>query len=202
MSSLDAEQLDAIKEMVNIGVGRAAAILSQMTGERVLLNVPVVELVPRSDLETHLAMVSAEALAGVELGFRGPFAGTVALVFPPQSASNLVKTLTGDDADDLDLDSVRIGTLTEVGNIVINGVMGSITNIIHEQVKYSVPSFFEGTMGGLVLADDIGNYSAVLLAQIGFSLESLRVTGDMVILFDMGSLDVLRDAILSITSSE
>ena len=32
---------------------------------------------------------------------------------------------------DADLDSLRSGTLSEVGNIVINGVMGSIGNILH-----------------------------------------------------------------------
>lgn len=200
MTELRPEQLDVLTELVNIGVGRAAAILNQMTQVRVQLSVPVVRLIERRELGWHLLKVCGGELAGVQLGFRGPLSGKAALLFPPQSAANLVATLTGEETDDSDLDAVRVGTLTEVGNIVLNGVLGTLTNMLNQPVKYSVPGFFEDTTERVFAADDAGADSAVLIAEIGFRLEGLLIQGNIVLLFELGSLEAVASALDAISA--
>lgn len=201
MTDLRPEQLDVLTELVNIGVGRAAAILNQMTQVRVQLSVPVVRLIARRELGRHLLEVCGDTLAGVQLGFKGSLSGKAALLFPPQSAANLVATLTGEEADDGDLDSVRVGTLTEVGNIVLNGVLGTITNMLKQPVKYSVPGFFEDTTER-VFADDTDEAdSVVLIAEIGFQLQELLIQGNIVLLFELGSLEGIASAVDAISAT-
>ena len=132
-------QHDALREMVNIGVGRAASILSQMLEHPIQLQVPNVEILPVEDLAPALDALAKARLASVQMGFKGEFSGLALLLFPTNSASNLVALLTGEEPGTPDLDSLRSATLTEVGNILVNGVMGAIANASNLPVIYKRP---------------------------------------------------------------
>ena len=90
------------------------------------LDVPVVKVLEPRELPQELENLARDPLAAVQLNFRGPFSGSAALAFPPDSAAKLVAILVGEEPEGADLDAIRVGTLTEVGNIVINGVMGKL----------------------------------------------------------------------------
>jgi len=159
---LTAEKKDALVELINIGVGRAAGMLNQMT-----------------------------SLAAVKMNFSGTFSGTAALLFPTASAVQLVSYLTDEEPGTPDLDALRAVALTEVGNIVVNGVMGSITNMLNEQVKYGLPVYQEGRIAALVSSDTKDVDEWMLLIQTRFSIEDLHVEGDIVLILEVGSLEAI-----------
>jgi chemotaxis protein CheC len=136
-------QIDALKEMVNIGVGHAAGVLNAMLNSRVQLHVPVVEMMSYTELQAKIQSMSHADLSSVRLGFKGPFSGNASIVFAAESAVKLVSILTGYDPDSGDLNEMRESTLTEVGNIVLNGVMGAIGNELKLHVFYSLPIYLE-----------------------------------------------------------
>ena len=177
------EQIDVLKELINIGVGRAAGMLNDMLQSRVLLQVPYVKIFTPATLQAEIEELGSEKLSTVRLTFKGPFSGIASLVFPPDSAGKLVDVLTGEEPGETDLDSIRIGTLTEVGNIILNGVMGSIGNVLEKHINYSVPTYLENNIGQL------------LLAHTRFSIEQLQIEGDIILLFEVGSFDALLEAI-------
>lgn len=192
--NLTPDQLDALKELINIGVGRAAATLNAMIQVHIQLQVPFIQIVALSALE-EMTDLSDERLAAVRLAFQGPFSGTAALVFPTESAAHLVSVLTGEEADSPDLDAVRVGTLTEVGNIVLNGVMGSMGNVLERRIDYVVPSYMEATITNLLTAHETDPDVTVLLAQTRFTIEQLHIHGDVMLFFEVGSFDALVEAI-------
>lgn len=193
---LTADQLDALKELVNVGIGHAAGMLNEMIEFRIRLNVPVVSLLTLSELQQELGgRLGLEELAAVKLDFSGSFAGTAQLIFPTESAATLVAILTGEEASSPDLDSLKIGTLTEVGNIVINGVMGSISNMLTQPLHYDVPTYLEEDIQHLMPLEDSDPAANVLLAQARFDVEELEVQGDIVLFFGVGSFDTLLTAI-------
>jgi chemotaxis protein CheC len=194
------EQTDVLKEMINIGVGRAAGVLNEMVRFQVFLQVPFVKILSLSDLREEMETVGRYRVAAVRLGFRGPFFGTAALVFPPDSASKLVSLLTGEEPGTSDLDSVRAGTLTEVGNIVINGVMGSIGNLLKQRILYSLPDYMEDTIDKLLATNDSGQDPTVLLVRTRFTVQQLHIEGDILLLFEVGSFDALLSAINAVCS--
>src|SRR5512134_1089038 len=110
------EQIDALKELINIGVGRASGVLSSMIECKISLQVLHIKVLTLSELNEEVERIGYGRLAAVKLGFKGSFAGTAALVFPPDSAAKLVSLLVREEDDTPDLDSVRVGTLNEVGN--------------------------------------------------------------------------------------
>ncbi|MDZ8236218.1 MAG: chemotaxis protein CheX [Nostoc sp. ChiQUE01a] len=189
------EELDALQELINIGVGRAASLLNEMVDSHIQLQTPFVKVLTLSDAYEELApRFRDESLATVRLGFTGSFYGTAGLIFPTDSASTLVSVLTGEEAGSADLDAVKISTLSEIGNIVINGVMGSLTNVLKQHVNYTLPIYLEDTIENLLLSSDESN-SKILLAQARFAIEQLEIIGDILLIFLVGTFDVLINAI-------
>lgn len=187
------DQIDALQELVNIGVGRAASMLNEMVEARILLQIPFIKVLSPLNLKEELeGRFNDDCLAAVRLNFTGAFCGAAELVFPTDSASTLVAVLTGEEPGTPDLDALRIGTLSEVGNIVINGVMGSIGNVLKRHMDYAVPNYVEDTIENLLTSD---SNIAILLAQARFTIEQLQVIGDFILIFEVNSFDALLEAI-------
>ena len=191
------DQMDALSEMVNIGMGRAAGMLNDMVDSHVSLRAPVVDLLSPAALERKRSEMQGAVLSAVRLGFKRPFAGNAWLVFPTASAGKLVALLTEEGTPSADLDEIRVGTLTEVGNILLSCVMGAIGNEIRQPISYSVPSYVEGTIGGLLASCVRSPGGAVIWVEVRFSVEQHQLSGDIILIFEVGSLDILLDAINS-----
>ncbi len=192
---LTAQETDALKELINIGVGKAAGVLSDMIECHISLQVPFIKVLSRGTLKDEMGSFSSDRLAAVKLGFKGSFTGTAALVFPPDSASKLVSVLVSEEGEPADLDAVRVGTLSEVGNIVINGVMGSISNVLKQHINYSLPTYLEDNIENLLISDDEFSDVTVLMAHTHFSIEKFYIEGDIILIFEAGSFGSLISAI-------
>ncbi|MEH2028730.1 chemotaxis protein CheX [Nostoc sp.] len=193
--NVTAEELDALQELINIGVGRAASLLNEMVDSHIGLKIPYVKVLSATETYQELATrFHDDSLASVRLGFTGSFSGAAGLIFPTDSASSLVAVLTGEEPGSPDLDAVKIGTLSEIGNIVINGVMGSLSNVLKQHVNYTLPIYLEDTIENLLLSTYESD-SKILLAQARFIIEELEIIGDIILIFHVGTFDALLNAI-------
>lgn len=195
------ESIDAIRELINIGVGRAAGLLNDMTGTHIRLQVPEVRVLRYSDLTREQRLLDSAHLSAVTLRFSGSFSGMSMLAFPEKSAAILIMALTGEKIEEPDLDALRIETLNEVGNIVNNAVMGSITNVLGERLIYSMPEYREGGIGDILGREGSPDYDWVILAVSQFIIEDLRVVGNILMIFEIGALDTLLEKITEVMGS-
>ncbi|BBD65524.1 CheC, inhibitor of MCP methylation [Nostoc commune NIES-4072] len=192
--SVTAEELDALQELINIGVGRAASLLNEMVDSHIRLKIPVVKVLTANEAYQELTKrFQDDTLASVKLRFTGSFYGTASLIFPTDSASTLVAVLTGEEPGSADLDAVKIGTLSEIGNIVINGVMGSLSNVLKKHLNYTLPVYLEDTLENLLLSAYESD-SKILLAQASFTIERFEIIGDIILIFLVGTFDALINA--------
>jgi chemotaxis protein CheC len=190
------ERLDVLQELINIGIGRAACMLNEMLDTHVTLQVPIIRIFSQQDLEKELGEISGNALSAVRMGFRGSFSGNALLLFPPDSANNLVSVLTGEDSIEDDMDAIRTGTLTEIGNILINCVMGSISNAFGKQLNYSVPSYIEDSILNMLQQNNEDARSAtIILARTHFIIEEHFINGDIILFFEVGSFNALLECV-------
>jgi chemotaxis protein CheC len=185
-----AEQLDALCELLNLGMGHAAGLLSDLTGTTITLEVPSIKLVDAEDL--HGAGADRTLVSSVGLDFRGRVSGRAALVFPPESARNLVALVNGDAAGDEPMDEMRIGVLSEVGNIILNAVMGAMSNMLDAGFEYSVAEFSEEPFDVLIGSQSPANG---LVAQTRFSIQSCLIQGEVLVLLEIGALHRLLAAV-------
>lgn len=193
---ISSAHIDALQELINIGIGRAANMLNQMVQSQIILGIPVIRVLSLKDLQKELKLrFNENAFASVRLSFTGSFSGKANLIFPTESASTLVSILTGEELGSPDLDSVRIGTLSEVGNIVINGIMGSISNILNQHLHYGLPLYLEDSIEHILSLNNTSDKTVFLLAQARFDIEMLEIMGDIVLIFEMDAFDALIEII-------
>ena len=79
--------------------------------------------------------------------------------------------------------------------MIINGVMGSIGNVLDQPLDYEVPYYAEEEIEGLLLNEKSLDSGSVLLAPAHFNIEQLQIQGDILLFFDVGSFQMLLKAI-------
>ncbi|MBD2312517.1 chemotaxis protein CheC [Desertifilum sp. FACHB-1129] len=201
--SLTLEQIDILQELVNIGVGQAASILNEMLGSPICLNIPDLQSLSLTQLQTELeSRFESDLISTVQLGFEGFFSGSAELIFPTESASTLVSLLTGEKPGTPDLEAVKIGTLLEVGNIVLNGVVGTVSNLFSRRLDYSLPTYAEDRVSQLLKARNLKQDVNIILAHTHFIIEKLQINGEVLLIFKVGSFDALLDALALELESE
>ncbi|MDX8404924.1 MAG: chemotaxis protein CheC [Mariprofundus sp.] len=191
---LNHDQRDVITELMNIGVGHAASTLHSLIGHKIVLVVPEVSLITLASYYAAQSGNADELLSTICMDFHGAFEGSASLMFPTDSANILVTALTGETADSLEMDELRAGTLAEVGNILLNGVIGSIGNVLNVSLNYSVPEHMESPIANIFRRNN-SDGEAVLLARTNFAINELKVEGNVLLFFKVASFAQLLESI-------
>ncbi len=90
--SLKAHQLDALREVANIGAGHAATALSQMTGGTIMISVPTINIARLEDVPPQISEPE-EPVAAVLMNMLGDLTGRTLLVFPRATAVRLAEIM-------------------------------------------------------------------------------------------------------------
>jgi len=180
---------DVLRELVNVGVRRAAAELNELLDSPIELHVPNIEVMERIPSQRP----ASHTLSLVQLPFEGPFTGRALLAFPPESATKLVCLLMDEEIDPVVLGNMRAGTLTEIGNILLNCVMGSITNLLNTAVRYRVPSFYEDELPRFI--NHFQRSATVLAARTTFCVRDLAIEGEIHLVFAVDAFEALVQAV-------
>ena len=194
---LTAVQEDALIELLNIGFGRAAASLSQLTGHRVLLEVPHVTIHPVEDVAEALERFIRTDVASVHQIFSGSVAGDALLILDQVGASMLKELLTNEPALPLSIDASAREVITEVGNILLNACLGTFGNLLKVQVTFSVPQLNLESLGAILESLRVSHEGVkyALVVHAGFKLRDAEVRGYLVIVLSVASLDRLIRAV-------
>ena len=167
-------QLDALKEISNIGMGHAATALSQMIGQRINLRVPQVSVIQISAVPEHLG--GAETLmVGITLQILGDARGSIMLLFPQESAHRLVCCLLRREERALVMNELTVSALKEVGNILASAFLSAIGNLLRRTLIPSVPMLaydMAGAVVDYVLIDLSKGGSLALMVETDFSGEA------------------------------
>lgn len=192
---LDAMEIDALTELVNIGVSRAATSLGTMVSEQVLLSVPSVVVVSRAKAAELIGRPGNELLVAVRQAFHGDVSGRALLIFPERNSLELVRAVVGEHLSLEDIIELEHEALAEIGNIILNACMATVANQLQRSLTMSLPEIVRSTGSGLFdlavsMADDV-----VLFVHINFSLRGHKVVGYVAMVMDFASLASLKDLI-------
>jgi len=198
---LNDDQIDALTESINIGVGRAAGSLGQLVGERIELAVPQIRTCSLTELSEYLGSQQEKLDILVTQDFSGTANGRSLLGFSNASGAKLAQILGAGDGslDELDLEYCSL--LEEVGNIVLNAVLGSLANLMQTNLTYTVPELYTETPLKEVLTKHVpgvkNEQGLILLADAHFGVARREIHGSLVIAFEMNDIETVLDSILS-----
>jgi chemotaxis protein CheC len=193
---LDELERDALTELVNIGVSRAAASLRKMVHKEVLLSVPSVEIVTRKSAASLIGQRESESLIAIQQEFEGPFSGRALLIFPQSNGLSLVRAIVGDEMEEAELLALEDEALAETGNVILNGCLGSMANMLQHSLKMSLPDVLRGNSTLLFEASSgNGEGSFVLFLYINFSVRERDIRGYIAMIMDLPALEKLKQFI-------
>jgi chemotaxis protein CheC len=186
-------ELDALTELVNIGVSRAAASLRRMIGVQVLLSVPSVDIIDRHTAAQLIGAPEDSQLVAVHQGFTGAFSGHAMLIFPEKSSLELVRAVTSPNVAPEELADIEEEALAETGNIILNGCLATMANMLQRSLTMTLPEVLRGRGPDLFqLADGPGSGGAVLFLYINFSVRDRDIRGYIAMLMDLPSLASMK----------
>ena len=133
-------QLDALREVANIGAGHAATALSQMTNRTIMIAVPEVNVRPLEDV-TDLVGRPDEVVAAVLMHMMGDLTGRTLLVFPKQTAVRLSELMLRRPAgSSTELGELEQSAIKEAGNILSGAYMNALSDFMGMMLLPSPPS--------------------------------------------------------------
>ncbi len=199
---LDEMQRDLLKEYVNVFIGQAASMLSEMANQRVLLTVPEVDIVNMSDDTKDLArpLFNHGHIISSSMKFGNDFSGRALLIFPAQKAKLLVDACMGMEMSDYDEESYELidtdfDVLKEISNVILNSVIGEFSNLIGTTVEFSIPDievlFVSQDEQKMYLKNDV----YMMMLYTSFELAEAQVEGVIIVALGLTSLNKLLDKI-------
>lgn len=140
LRSLQPVQIDALREVANIGAGHAATALSQMTGQTIMISVPRINIARLEDIPPQI-MSPEEPVAGVLMHMLGDLTGRTLLVFPRPTAIRLSELmLRRPKGSSTGLGELEQSAIKEAGNILSGAYMNALSDFMGIMLLPSPPS--------------------------------------------------------------
>ena len=186
-------QLDALTELVNLGVSNAATNLSEMVRDEVALSVPRVSVVGQAEAVVILRERDAKRLVAVSQDFDGDIRGRALLIFPEAKSLELIRSMVGEELSLEDIIELEQEALAETGNVLLNACLSTIANSLQRNLRISLPEVIHGdgdTFFGL--AASRGASDTVLFIYINFLVKLRDIQGYLAMLLDFPSLAMMQ----------
>ncbi|WP_069998671.1 chemotaxis protein CheC [Cellulosilyticum sp. I15G10I2] len=188
---------DILKELFNIGVGKSAAMLSEIIDKKILLNVPDLKIIGIEEdaeaLYDYINNAFEGALMVSSISFEEELAGKASLIFPADKMRRFINlclheentnTSCGIKFTDIDFDIIK-----EVGNIILNAIIGEIGNYVNMKFSYTLPEInilSNKHIDKMIINEE---YAYVLILYITFNIEDSELEGAIIINLALSTLD-------------
>lgn len=198
--NLDEIDSDALGELFNVGLHRAAASLSEVTGQRILVDMPRLVICPITEIEERLADLVGGEIATVHQMFGGAVAGDAVLLLEHDKAAMLAKLMTaGEAALGGRLDQSAREVLVEVGNIVLGACLSGFGDMLQMPVSFSIPRIHIESLKTILrsLLVDTNEVQYAVIAATRFRLSTLAVDGYLIVAVGARSLTRISEALVN-----
>lgn len=194
-------QLDALREVANIGAGHAATALSQMTHRRIWVNAPRIQVVRAEDVG-ELTGHADEVIAAVAMQMLGDLAGRTIQVFPAATAQRLAGILLNRESIDFPdgFGELEQSALKEAGNILGSAYLNALSDFLGLLLLTSVPGLAIDLAAAVLTGGSIGILSDsdhLICIDTVFRMdeESDELRGHFLLIPDPDSLQVILRSI-------
>ena len=197
--TLKPNQLDALREVANIGAGHAATALSQMIGQTIMISVPTINVARLEEVPPQVAGPE-EPVAAVLMHMMGDLTGRTLLVFPKRTAIRLASMLLRRPSESDEFTEMEQSAIKEAGNILSSAYMNALSDFMGMMLLPSPPSLAVD-MSAAVLTTVYLQFSSdkdyVFCVETEFLMTDIdeRLRGFFLLLPDAASLQAILKAV-------
>jgi chemotaxis protein CheC len=198
-------ELDALREIMNIGFGQAAGALSEVIDLHVVLSVPKISVVASEDIASFIGeeLDAPIAYSLVEQFFFGGFEGASFFLLPEEEGRKLAGIFGGlslEEIQDYEIGSLERETVKEIGNIIIGACVGKIAEMLRDQVQFQPPRYFTAAIDRDLISKhfSMGTSFALVFKTI-FHFESRDISGFLFLIASERSMKWMKRAVVEFT---
>ena len=184
-------EVDYLSEIFNIGVGNAASSLSLMVNQPIKLSVPEFSFLNTEDLV--LLFGQDNLLCSVSQKMEGLFTAQSLLLFPENDSLEIVKKMLGDHLSDESIAELQNEAMSEIGNIVLNACIGSLSESLGTSFKIDLPEFERATPDNIIQSKNLSSDDLILFIRIELTLSESKISGYLAFLLGFESFSVLHE---------
>lgn len=177
MTAFAKRHVDALVELMNMGAGHAGSACAEMLDVRSVLHPPKVDYWRSSAARAALERTLGTALPQVMMRFGGLVQGYSCLLFTPEMAKAASAQAMGDP--DVDEDTM-VSTLEEVGNVMLNAAMGTLSNLAGADLVYQVPRYYHRAVDNPMFTES--EPMAFARTRLQIEANGRRLPGEMVLI--------------------
>lgn len=185
---------DALSELSNVAMARAATSLGQMIQVEVLLSVPTVDILTPDAAIEIISKPGNPNLVAIRQDFSGVFSGRALLIFPEANSLELVRVVVGRQLPLEDIVDLEDEALAETGNIILNSWVAVLANLLKQSLKMSLPIVIRRDQNHIF--DSVSpRESLILFLHIKFDISKKEIHGYVALMMDIPSIEALRSLI-------
>lgn len=140
---MSSERFDALREVANIGAGHAATALSTLTSTRIMISVPMVNVVPPGDFVPEIA--PGEEVVAVQMAMSGSIRGRTVFLLPVAAGLRLAeRMLRRQRGSSTQLGELEQSALNEAGNILAGAYLTALSEFLQMRLMLSPPTLSTG----------------------------------------------------------
>ena len=194
---------DILKELFNISVGKAAGMLSEIIDKRILLSVPDVKIINLKTCEKGIRECLPEKLDGAlmvsSISFEEILKGKANLIFPADKMRAFINLCIDpseiESGNDMNFTHIDFDIVKEIGNIVLNAIVGEVGNYLDINLDYTLPHVEIFDKAAFDLDIQNNGYVHVLILHITFIIDETEIEGAILVDLTMSSLNELTKKI-------
>lgn len=187
-------QRDALGELFNLGVGRAADSLSKIVQDEVELSAPMISLVRPTEVASTLLGSEFRQLSMVTIDFSGPFDAQTILLFPERNALAIVSHMLDPNMTPEELSEFEQEAMCEIGNIILNACISSLADEFSVEFHGGLPVHHFSDTDSMDMFGD-AEEQIILVLQINLAMRHEHVEGHLLFLLSVSSLQALLDCV-------
>ena len=171
--------LDIVREVINIGIGDAAAALSELVHDRVTIELPEVHIVESKKAPEFLKKELTSLGVYISQKFTGAINGKTLLFYTKESCQSIIKTVLKKDSISSALTDTAISTLQEIGNILMVSCISTIGDIIEDKIFFEIPDvtieISEGYLGKII--NDLNEMDKTIIIRNQMMVKKQKIQG-------------------------
>lgn len=189
---------DIIREILNIGLARAADSFAVIAQEKVLLEVPNLDIVSGKSVLEKVGDLQASHVV-IQSDIRGDFNGTTLMFFSGQHVQRLSRVcLRMSTSDSIRIDEMQESLLLEISNIITGALVTQLANILKAHIYGAPPAHPHGDMAAALrslLVDRPMVQPLIFSVVTQFSDKENSVELPLMIFFDRDTFEKILDII-------
>lgn len=197
VTELSSIQLDALREVGNIGAGNAATAFAQFLGRKIDMTVPKVNIMDLSDVP-ELYGDADTTVIGITLRVLGEAPGHMLFLLDRESALHLISVLGLGTPEENKFTEMEVSCLKEIVNILSGSYLNAFNQVTGFSMIQSVPAFAMD-MAGAILGTFMVEFGLMgdhaLLVETAFHVDEAQINGNFFLIPGQGSLDSIITAL-------